>query len=130
MRAVWLIVEHIKRSSFEPLAYEADFAGKDGLPPIVMELPSGKQIKLTGRIDRIDIFRTGEETYIRIIDYKSGTKDFSLTNVYYGIQLQLITYLDACTESMKAKFAEADLVLPGGILYFKIDDPIIKNNKR
>lgn len=130
LRAVWLIVEHIKRSSFEPLAYEVDFGGKDGLPPIVIELPSGGQVKLTGRIDRIDTFKTGNETYIRIIDYKSGAKDFSLANVYYGIQLQLITYLDACTGSVKAKFKEAASVLPGGILYFKIDDPIIKNNKR
>jgi len=130
LRAVWLIVEHVKRSSFEPLAYEADFGGKDGLPPIVIQLSSGEQIKLTGRIDRIDIFKTGDETYIRIIDYKSGTSDFNLTNVYYGIQLQLITYLDVCTEAVKAMLNESGLVLPGGILYFKIDDPIIKNNKK
>ncbi|HHV95953.1 MAG TPA: helicase-exonuclease AddAB subunit AddB [Clostridiaceae bacterium] len=130
LRAAWLIVEHIKRSNFEPWAYEADFGEKEGLPPIVIELPSGKQIRLTGRIDRIDVFKTGDETYIRIIDYKSGSSDFSLTNVFYGIQLQLITYLDACTEAVKSMLNESGMVLPGGILYFKIDDPIIKNNKR
>lgn len=130
LRAVWLIVEHIRRSSFEPVAYEVDFGSKEGLPPIVIELPSGEQIKLTGRIDRIDTFKTGDETYIRIIDYKSGSGDFSLSNVYHGIQLQLITYLDVCMEALKAKFRETASVFPGGILYFKIDDPMIRNTKR
>ena len=140
LRAVWLIVEHVKRSSFDPVAYEVGFGGKDGLPPISIELPSGEQIKLTGRIDRIDAFKTGKNTYIRIIDYKSGNKDFSLSNVYYGMQLQLITYLDALWQDGEQEGSQeviqgviqegsTNSILPGGILYFKIDDPMIRNKR-
>ncbi|HOJ08965.1 MAG TPA: helicase-exonuclease AddAB subunit AddB [Clostridiales bacterium] len=140
LRAVWLIVEHVKRGGFEPVGYEINFGGRDGLPPINIELPSGEVIKLTGRIDRVDALETGDGTYIRIIDYKSGSKDFSLSNVFYGLQIQLITYLDALwredgeenensrrNDRMNKEFKLP--MIPGGILYFKIDDPIIRNRK-
>jgi ATP-dependent helicase/nuclease subunit B len=128
-RAVWMIVEHIKRSSFEPIGYEISFGNKGGLPPINIELPTGEVIKLTGRIDRVDAFKTGDETYIRIIDYKSGSKDFSLSNVYYGMQIQLIAYLGALWKESDTTEDTKTAIIPGGILYFKIDDPIIKGNR-
>jgi len=65
---------------------------------------------------------------LRIVDYKSGGKDFKLSDVFYGLQIQLITYLDALWESGEAD--ENNPVLPGGVLYFKIDDPIIRGNGR
>jgi len=124
-RAIWLIAEHIRRSSFDPLDYEAGFGGWGKYPPIFVELNSGEKISLTGRIDRVDALRTEEGTYLRIVDYKSGNKGFNLSDVYYGLQIQLLTYLDALWESESEKGLP---VLPGGILYFKVDDPIIKEN--
>jgi len=126
-RAVWLIAEHIRRSSFNPIDYEVGFGEGEKYPPILIELPTGEKLHLTGRIDRVDALRTEEGTYLRIIDYKSGTKDFKLSDVYYGLQIQLITYLDALWES--GNKALSDKVLPGGMLYFKIDDPIIKGSQ-
>jgi ATP-dependent helicase/nuclease subunit B len=123
-RAVWLIAEHIKRSSFTPVEYEIGFGEKDKYPPIKIELDSGETINLTGRIDRIDTLKTEDGTYLRIVDYKSGSKDFRLSDVFYGLQLQLITYMDAIRESGN----DVSPYLPGGMLYFKIDDPIIKRN--
>jgi ATP-dependent helicase/nuclease subunit B len=125
-RGVWLIAEHIRRSSFEPLGYEVGFGEKEKFPPIVIELESGHQINLVGRIDRVDALRTEEGTYLRIVDYKSGGKDLKLSDVYYGIQLQLITYLDALSDKDHAAIGTP--VLPGGVLYFRIDDPIVKSN--
>ncbi len=125
-RAVWLIAEHIRRSSFEPVAYEADFKEKGKYPPIVIELDSGKKIHLTGRIDRVDALKTEDGTYLRIVDYKSGSKDFKLADVFYGLQIQLITYLDAIWEN--GGMDPDKPILPGGMLYFKIDDPIVKGN--
>jgi len=127
-RAVWLIAEHIRRSSFEPVAYEVGFGENGKYPPIVIELDSGEKIHLTGRIDRVDALKTEDGTYLRIVDYKSGGKDFKLSDVFYGLQIQLITYLDALWESGEAD--ENNPVLPGGVLYFKIDDPIIRGNGR
>ena len=94
-RAVWLIAEHIRRSSFNPVGYEMDFGDGGKFPPITIELDSGEKISLTGRIDRVDALKTEEGTYLRIVDYKSGSKDFKLSDVFYGLQVQLITYLDA-----------------------------------
>jgi len=76
----------------------------------------------------VDALKTEDGTYLRIVDYKSGGKDFKLSDVFYGLQIQLITYLDALWESGEAD--ENNPVLPGGVLYFKIDDPIIRGNGR
>mgnify|MGYP001415185581 FL=1 len=127
-RAVWIIAQHIRMGSFDPIKYEAGFGENECFPPIVFKLDSGQEVRLTGRIDRIDAFRTDEGTYLRIIDYKSGAKDFRLSDVYYGLQLQLMTYMDAIWEN-GSKVIE-DNVLPGGMLYFRIDDPIIKSDRK
>ena len=132
-RAAWLIVEHIKRSGFEPVGCELDFGSEQGLPPICIKLPTGDTMKLTGRIDRVDAFTTGDKTYIRIIDYKSGSKGFDLSDVFYGTGIQLVTYLSALLNEEKTarKVIGEKLetpVLPGGILYFKVDDPIIRSS--
>ena len=142
-RAVWLIAEHIRRSSFNPVDYEAGFGDGEKYPPITIELESGEKIRLAGRIDRVDALKTENGTYLRIIDYKSGQKDFRLSDVYYGLQIQLVTYLDAIgatewrddrgTELLTSKDVNNSVPLsspcfPGGMLYFRIDDPIIKGS--
>jgi ATP-dependent helicase/nuclease subunit B len=125
VRAVWLIAEHIKRSGFEPIGYEVAFGEGGKFPPMTIELPSGDKVYLTGRIDRVDVMKTEDGTYLRVIDYKSGAKDFKLSDVYYGLQIQLISYLDALWENGSHELGEE--ILPGGILYFRIDDPIIRD---
>lgn len=94
-KAVLMISKHIEVSGFEPTGYEVEFDAAGRYPPIVIELPNGECIRLTGRIDRIDSMEDEDGTYIRIIDYKSGNKALKLSDVYYGLELQLITYLDA-----------------------------------
>lgn len=125
-RAVWLIAEHIRQSSFEPIGYEVDFGEGGKFPPILIELDSGEKITLVGRIDRVDEYKTDEGTYLRIIDYKSGDKDFRLSDVYYGLQLQLITYMDALWEN--SALQDGSTILPGGMLYFKVDDPLVRGS--
>ena len=65
--------------------------------------------------------------YYRIIDYKSGNKEFSLSEVYYGLQIQLLTYLDAILDNKE--LMSKNPTLPGGVLYLKIDDPMIKGSR-
>jgi ATP-dependent helicase/nuclease subunit B len=126
-RAVWMIARHIQMGGFEPLGYEMAFGGEGDFPPIVLDLPSGERVYLTGRIDRVDALETGDGTYIRVIDYKSGSKDFSLSDLYHGLQIQLITYLAALLENGTGKLKGP--ILPAGILYFKVDDPIIADGR-
>jgi len=125
-KAVWVIAEQIRRSSFEPIGYEISFGDNKEIPPICLKLPNGEEIRLVGRIDRIDAMKSDEGTYLRIIDYKSGSKAFKISDVYYGLQMQLITYLDAIWEN--GIEGVENPILPGGILYLKIDDPIIRVN--
>lgn len=120
-RSLRLISEHIKRSKFEPIEFETDFRDKGKYPPIEIELDSGQRVKLTGRIDRVDQLVTDEGKYLRIIDYKSGSKDFKLEDAYYGLQIQLLTYLDAL-------WKEKDGYLPGGAFYVRLDDPVVSGN--
>jgi ATP-dependent helicase/nuclease subunit B len=124
-RTIFVIVEGMKNSGFEPFGYEVSFGVKDGdYPPIAVKLSTGETVNLVGRIDRVDKLLCEGEEFYRIIDYKSGSKDFKLSDVYYGLQIQLLTYLDAMLTNENNTSAEA--VLPAGILYFKIDDPVIK----
>ena len=123
-RSISLIIEHVKRSGFEPIGYEVAFGGDGGLPALTLNLPNGEKVILTGRIDRIDLLESDKGNYVRVIDYKSGSKEFRLSDVYNGIQLQLITYLSAIWENGLKSTSEP--VLPAGILYSKLDDPVIK----
>jgi len=126
-RCVWALSQHIKQGLFEPLDYEVGFGIREKLPPIVIELNDNSKIILTGKIDRIDILESNGKSYVKILDYKSYDKLYSLQDVYYGLQLQLILYLDAFIKNGR-KIIENEL-LPGGMFYFKIDDPLIKIEK-
>lgn len=115
-RATHTLVEHVKMGKFEPTSFEAIFE------TILIELPTGEVIELKGRIDRIDVSEYGNQKYVKVIDYKSGHKKFSLSDVYNGLELQLVVYLDQALEMLKEKGE----FLPGGCLYFKIDDPMVE----
>lgn len=123
-RSVYLIAEHIKRGGFKPLGYEMGFGSGAAFPPISVKVSGGDTVNLVGRIDRVDLYTRENETYIRIVDYKSGSKDLKLSDVYYGFQLQLLVYLDAIMQEIA--ISEDTLAKPGGVLYFKIDDPMVK----
>lgn len=124
-RAVWTICEHIKGSNFEPQYYEKQFGTKnEELPPVEVNLPSGGKVYFNGRIDRIDTYKDEEGTYIRIIDYKSSKTELRLSDIYYGFMLQLILYLDVVLSNAD-EFID-DKALPGAMLYFRLDDPLIE----
>ncbi|WBW99257.1 PD-(D/E)XK nuclease family protein [Oceanirhabdus sp. W0125-5] len=124
-KSVWVVIQHMKRSEFLPYGYEMEFGGRD-YSPIEITLDNGTRVKLIGKIDRVDRLIMDSEEYFRIIDYKSGNKSLKLSQVYYGLQLQLVTYLDAMLK--REEIREALPVFPAGIFYLKIDDPIIKTN--
>lgn len=128
-RALWTITEHIRKGDFVPVQHEVSFG--DGpnskIPPIVINLPSGEEVRLEGRIDRVDILEGEKESFVKIIDYKSGNKTFSLSDAYYGLQIQLLVYADAII-SNGDKLIKND-IYPAGVFYFKIDDPMIQSDE-
>ena len=114
------IIDSLKYSEFEVLGHEMEFKQGKEYNPITFDLESGKKVEITGKIDRIDIAKTSDGNYIRIIDYKSSVKDINLNEVVAGLQLQLLTYLDAVCEENN--------LLPAGVLYFNLIEPIVKAN--
>lgn len=126
-KSVTIISEQMKRTDFEIFKNEFAFGNFKDSNPIKLDLPSGEEVFLTGRIDRIDTLDMNGNTYIRIIDYKSGSKKFDLNQMYYGLQIQLLVYLDALIKNSERLINKQ--WIPGAILYFKIDDPMVKSNK-
>lgn len=126
-RAIWTLTNHLKKGEFDLYGHELSFGKGGDFPPLEIELASGEKIFLEGRIDRIDVLE-GEEEYIKIIDYKSGSKDFSLSDIYYGLSLQLMVYLDAVLQYQKNPKGKE--FKPAGIFYFKIDDPMIQSEEK
>ncbi len=126
-KSVMVISEQMRKGKFEVFRNEFEFGGfKDG-EAIKIDLPSNETVYLVGRVDRIDTLDLDGNTYIKVVDYKSGNKKFNLTEVYYGLQIQLLVYLDALIKN--SKYILEKQAMPGAILYFKIDDPIIKTKK-
>jgi len=122
-RSIWALGTHLKSGDFKPYGAEIDFNSGTG---ITVDINNFYRFILTGRIDRVDLMEKNGKTYVKIIDYKSGSKKFDPTDIYYGRQLQLLTYMGALAQ-------EGDKILdipvkpnPGGLFYFKFDDPVVK----
>lgn len=82
-------------------------------------------MRLQGRIDRIDVDEDEEHVYVKVIDYKSGNKRFDLAALYYGLQLQLVVYMNAGLELEARKHPDKEIV-PAALLYYHIDDPSVE----
>ncbi len=93
-RASVILGEHARRGSFEPVGLELDFGPGKPLPPLTFKLENGSVMEVVGRIDRVDLAHGENGLLLRVIDYKSGHKDLKLHEVYYGLALQMLTYLD------------------------------------
>ena len=121
-KALIYIIETIVKSRFEVFGTELEFGEKGKYKPIRLTLDNGKKVEIIGKIDRIDTAQNEDGKYLRIIDYKSSIKNIDLNEVYAGLQIQLLTYLDAACK-------EEDL-MPAGILYFSMLEQMIKADKR
>lgn len=109
------IVQGLQTTDFEVVGNEIEFKNGKEYKPIEITTEDGRKVEITGKIDRIDLAKDETGKYIRIIDYKSSAKDINLNEVLAGLQLQLITYLDAvCVEKD---------VIPAGVLYFGLTEP-------
>ncbi|MCG8481695.1 MAG: helicase-exonuclease AddAB subunit AddB [Clostridia bacterium] len=123
-KTAWMLVEHLKKGTFNEFYYEVSFGRKGIFPPIQVILPNEETVYIEGRIDRIDVLNKDEELFIKIIDYKSGGKQLDLNEVVNGLQLQLMVYLQAALEGIQSKKLDKN-IKPAGIFYFKIDNPMV-----
>ena len=124
-RTVLTLQKHLKQGSFQPDDYELSFRFAEDLDSIHVDLSEDEKMHLQGRIDRIDVSEDAEHVYVKVIDYKSGNRKFDLAALYYGLQLQLVVYMNAAMEMESRKHPDKEIV-PAALLYYHIDDPIIE----
>ena len=124
-RTVLTLQQHLKQGSFQPDDYELSFRFAEDLDSIHVDLSEEEKMHLQGRIDRIDVSEDAEHVYVKVIDYKSSNKKFDLAALYYGLQLQLVVYMNAAMELESRKHPDKEIV-PAALLYYHIDDPTIE----
>lgn len=127
-RATFILSEQARKSDFSPVGLELGFGlDNQSLDPVRMALPNGIELVLRGRIDRVDQATIDDQLYLRIIDYKSSARGLNLVDVYHGLALQMLAYLDVIlTNSERWLGVQA---APAGMLYFHVHDPILSEQE-
>ncbi len=124
-RTVWALTEQIRRGSFVPESFEVSFDFPEELSAVRFQLSQEEKMHLKGRIDRIDTLNAGDKLYVKVIDYKSGNTTFQFLNIYHGLQLQLVVYMNAALEMMEKRHPEKEVV-PAGVFYYHVKDPVVE----
>ncbi|TQR20244.1 helicase-exonuclease AddAB subunit AddB [Psychrobacillus vulpis] len=119
--------QHSKVSSFVPIAIEAGFGPGETLPALEIPLKHERKMQLRGRIDRVDAANVNGNMFVRIVDYKSSRKGIDLNEVYHGLSLQMLTYLDVAMENAPVWLQED--AEPAGVLYVHLHNPFIQSKK-
>lgn len=122
-RAIYVLGEHAKRSKFAPVGLEVAFGPGGELPGLTLSLTDEVQLQLIGRIDRVDQSLVEERPFLRVIDYKSGPKRLALSDVWNGLNLQLLVYLDVVVTNAEAWLGKKAEI--GGVFYYQVADPFI-----
>lgn len=113
------VAEQFKTGCFEPQGCEVKVGGD--VPAIVIPLEEG-QLHLGGYIDRVDVYRADGKTYLRVVDYKTGSKKFDLSDVLYGLNMQMLLYLTALCDG-------SDDAVPAGVLYMPSKRPTLSGER-
>ncbi|MFB8421599.1 helicase-exonuclease AddAB subunit AddB [Priestia megaterium] len=128
-RASLVLSEHAKVSGFVPVGLELGFGPSAELPSMQFTLPNGHTMELVGRIDRVDKAESSKGLLLRIVDYKSSDKALNLVEVYYGLSLQILAYLDIVVTYAEQLLHDNRGALPAGVLYFHVHNPMINSTK-
>ncbi len=123
-RTIRTLRAQLQEGDFVPASFEMSFSHVEDLQAVNIALSEDERMKLRGRIDRIDTCEDEEHVYVKVIDYKSGNRKFDLAALYYGLQLQLVVYMNVAKEVIKEKHPGKEIV-PAALLYYHVDDPLI-----
>lgn len=116
------VAEELRCSDFVPLAFELSFGDHGALPAVEISEPDS-QLRLGGKVDRVDGWLKDGKLYLRVVDYKSGRKAFDLAAVRMGLDIQMLLYLFTLQKEGKAYFGHE--VEPAGVLYLPARDDIL-----
>lgn len=120
------LVAEFKNSDFVPVAFELSIDNDSEVGTYNISLPDGGTLKLKGSVDRVDVAEQDGTSYVRVVDYKSGGKKFDLSEVYYGLNMQMLIYLFAI---WKNGFRDYKNITPAGILYMPVNAPFVDSER-
>ena len=117
-RTVWALTKQLEKGDFIPEAYEMSYDTNH------IALDDKNTMRLHGKIDRVDVCKTEDEVFVKVIDYKTGSKAFDISELYHGLQMQLALYLEAVMEKEKGKYPDKKIT-PAALLYYQMKDPLV-----
>ncbi len=115
LKIVLRLIEEFKNCDFTPVSFELNIGVDGEIPAYKLTLDREHKINIVGKVDRVDSWQNGENNFIRVVDYKTGGKEFKLSEVLQGINMQMLIYLFAIWQNGKEKYGN---VVPAGVLYF------------
>lgn len=125
-RTVRALQSQLQKGDFVPEGHEVSFHMADRLEAVNIALSEHEVMRLRGRIDRVDISESQDKVYVKVIDYKSGDRRFDLAALYYGLQLQLVVYMNAAMEMEARRHPDKEIV-PAAMLYYHVTDPMVES---
>lgn len=126
-RVAWALTKQGERMHFSPAKTEVLFgqiAGAKGVAGLELPLSTGGKLHLRGKIDRVDVAEINDEKWLTVVDYKSGKRDFDVAEAYYGLAMQLVSYLDVALQDA-ANLVGTNTVKPAGAYYMHVHDPLL-----
>ncbi len=125
---LWRVVKELRQSRFVPTDYELGIGIPDEktgemVPSTVLTLPDGAKVRVAGVVDRVDVYRTEDTSYVRVVDYKTGAKEFRLSDVVEGINVQMLIYLFSLWQNGGPRYGT---VTPAGVLYLPSKQPVVR----
>lgn len=111
----------LSQSAFLPVGFELKLSG-NGIEPLKLRLTNGRNVIVEGKIDRVDVMQQAEQRFVRVIDYKTGAKEFQLADVLHGLNLQMLIYLEAACQAAAKSQGPA---VPAGVLYLPSVSPVL-----
>lgn len=124
-RTVFTLQSQLQKGKFRPERFEVSFSSLSDIESVNISLSKQERMYLQGRIDRIDTCREDDTVYVKVIDYKSGSRSLDIAAIYYGLQLQLVVYMNAAVEMIGKKEPQSR-VIPAAMLYYHVSDPMVQ----
>lgn len=117
------LAQEFAQSGFTPVDFELAIAPDGDVKPYEIKLPDGGRLIVGGKVDRVDALKLNGKTYLRVVDYKTGTKTFNLNDLLYGLNLQMFIYLFTLCRNAAGRYGDGKEVLPAGVLYVPAKRP-------
>jgi ATP-dependent helicase/nuclease subunit B len=124
------LLNELTDSSFKPEFFELRIGSRE-IPSVKVTLNNGSVITISGIVDRVDVYRNGDNAYLRVVDYKTGSKTFSVSDIKEGFNLQMLLYIFSLTQGNVAKLENifGGTPVAAGVTYLSIDSSKCKTDR-